>query len=410
MPWLEEAVPSPVHAHHEPASEGKAMTVIIGMDPHKRSATIEIIDPAGHVLTGGRYTTDHRGFTEMLTTAQQFPDRVWAVEGCNGISRHLAHRLVHHGETVIDVPAKPSAQVRVFATGNGRKTDAVDAHSVAVATLHAPNLRRVHADPELVALGLLADRRDELGRLRTQTANRIHRLLLDLLPGGAKRFLSAMQARALLSQVTACDPVTDVQKRLVTEQIDELEAIDAKIKAADKQLRQLVTDRGSTLMTLHGIGPSSAARLLADTGDIHRFATRARFASWNGTAPLDASSGDQRRHRLSRSGNRKINRVLHIMAIVQLRHHTAGRAYYDHKRLAGKTSMEAIRALKRRLSNVIYVRMLADQRQRESAGPAGQSGTTPDSSATGSNPHTDPSDKPHPGPTNKAKPQPLTKS
>ncbi|MEV6102746.1 IS110 family transposase [Nocardia sp. NPDC051981] len=335
---------------------------------------------------------------------------MWAVEGCNGIGRHLAHRLVHHGETVIDVPAKLSAQVRVFATGNGRKTDAVDAHSVAIAALRAPNLRRVHADPELIALGLLADRRDELGRLRTQTVNRIHRLLLDLLPGGAKTFLSAKQARVLLTQVTATDPVANVHKRLVTEQIDELEVIDAKIKAADKELRQLLTDRGSTLMTLNGIGPSSAARLLADTGDIERFATRARFASWNGTAPLDASSGDQRRHRLSRAGNRKINRVLHIMAIVQLRHPTAGRAYYDHKRLAGKTSMEAIRALKRRLSNVIYVRMLADQRQRESAGPAGQSGTTPASSATGSNPHTDPSDKPHPGPTNKAKPQPLTKS
>ncbi|MFJ9370823.1 IS110 family transposase [Nocardia sp. NPDC101769] len=307
------------------------MTVIIGMDPHKRSATIEIIDSSGQILTAGRYTTDRRVFTEMLTTARRFTDRVWAIEGCNGIGRHLTHRLVHEGETVIDVPAKLSAQVRVFATGNGRKTDAVDAHSVATAALRAPNLRRVHADPELVALGLLADRRDELGRLRTQTVNRIHRLLLDLLPGGAKTFLSATQARALLAQITATDPVTTVQKRLVSEQIDELGVIDDKIKAADKELRQLVTARGSTLMSLHGIGPSSAARLLADTGDIHRFATRARFASWNGTAPLDASSGDQQRHRLSRSGNRRINRVLHIMAIVQLRHRTPGRAYYDRK-------------------------------------------------------------------------------
>ncbi|MFE4460423.1 IS110 family transposase [Nocardia tengchongensis] len=386
------------------------MTVFIGMDPHKRSATIKIIDPHGQVLTGGRYATSRHGFTEMLTTAQRFPDRVWAVEGCNGIGRHLAHRLIHAGETVIDVPTKLSAQVRVFATGNGRKTDAVDAHSVAIAALHAPNLRRVHADPELIALGLLADRRDELGRLRTQTVNRVHRLMLDLLPGGAKTFLSATQARALLTQVTATDPVTTVQRRLTAELIDELETIDAKIKAADKELRQLVTDRGSTLMALHGIGPSSAARLLADTGDIHRFATRARFASWNGTAPLDTSSGDQRRHRLSRSGNRKINRVLHIMAIVQLRHPTAGRVYYDHKRSTGKTSMEALRALKRRLSNVVYVRMLTDQRSRELTGPGGQSGTTTHSSATGSNPHTGPSDKPHPGPVFQANPAPTPTS
>ncbi|MRH87462.1 transposase [Nocardia sp. SYP-A9097] len=223
-------------------------------------------------------------------------------------------------------------------------------------------------------------------------------------PGGAKKSLSAMQARALLATLTPIDAVGLVRKRLVVEQVDELETIDGKIKAADKELRALVADRGSTLMNLNGIGPSSAARLLVDTGDIHRFATRDRFASWNGTAPLDASSGDQQRHRLSRSGNRKINRVLHIMAVVQVRHRTAGRAYYDRKRLAGKTSMEALRALKRRLSNVIYACMLADQGTGESAGPGGQSGTTTDSSATGFNPHTDPSDKPHPGPTKQNNP------
>ena len=93
----------------------------------------------------------------------------------------------HDGETVIDVPAKLSAQVRVFATGNGRKTDPIDAHSVALAALRSPNLRRVHADPDLVALGLLVDRRDELGRARTELLNRIHRLLLELVPGGAKK-------------------------------------------------------------------------------------------------------------------------------------------------------------------------------------------------------------------------------
>ncbi|MRH88193.1 transposase [Nocardia sp. SYP-A9097] len=210
---------------------------------------------------------------------------------------------------------------------------------------------------------------------------------------------SATQARTLLTSITADGPVERVQKRLVSEQVDELEVIDGKIKASDKELRGLIADRGSTLMDLNGIGPSSAARLLADIGNIHRFATRDRFASWNGTAPLDASSGDQQRHRLSRSGNRKINRVLHIMAVVQLRRRTTGRAYYDRKRLAGKTSKEALRALKRRLSNAVFTCMLADQDRHELAGPGGQSGTTTHSSATGFNPNTDPSDKPHPGPT-----------
>ncbi|MVU77098.1 IS110 family transposase [Nocardia sp. ET3-3] len=383
------------------------MRVIIGMDPHKRSATIEAVDPTGRVLVTGRYATDNAGFTEMLTAGRRFADRVWAVEGCNGIGRHLAHRLVHDGETVIDVPTKLSAQVRVFATGNGRKTDPVDAHSVALAALHAPGLRRVEADPDLVALGMLAGRRDELGRAHTAILCRIHRLLLELIPGGAKVFLTARQARALIAEVTPHDAASRVRRRLVEEMIEELETIDRNTRAADKELRQLVLDRGSTLMGLHGIGPSSAARLLADTGDIHRFRDRDRFASWNGTAPLDASSGEQQRHRLSRAGNRKINRVLHIMAIVQLRNPTPGRVYYDLRKTGGKTSMEALRALKRRLSNVIYTRMLADQQRRELTGPGGQSGTTTDSSATGSNPHTDPSDKPHPGPTFQANPNPT---
>jgi transposase len=107
-----------------------------------------------------------------------------AVEGCNGIGKHIAHRLVHDGETVIDVPPKLSAQVKVFATGNGRKTDPVDAHSVAMVALRTPGLVRVQVDDDLVVMGMLADRRDELGRVRTQTINRLHRILLELSPAG----------------------------------------------------------------------------------------------------------------------------------------------------------------------------------------------------------------------------------
>ncbi|MFD6356875.1 IS110 family RNA-guided transposase [Nocardia tengchongensis] len=387
------------------------MTVIIGMDPHKRSATIEIVDPPARVLATGRYATDATGYGEMLNAAQQFPNRVWAVEGCNGIGRHLAHRLVHDGETVVDVPAKLSAQIRVFATGNGRKTDPVDAHSVAMAALYSPNLLRVEPDPDQLLLGMLADRRDELGRTRTETVNCLHRFLLDLFPGGVKKFLSAKQARTLIATVKPRDALGKTRRRPAVELISDLESIDRKINAADKELQQLVIDRSSTLMDLHGIGPSSAARLLADTGDIHRFRNRDRFASWNGTAPLDASSGDQQRHRLSRAGNRRINRVLHIMAVVQLRNRTAGRVYFDSRKAAGKTSMESMRSLKRRLSNVLYTRMLADQRRRETASPGGHSGTTLTSSATGLTPHTDPSEKPLPGPaTNQANPTPTAVS
>ncbi|HET6919278.1 MAG TPA: transposase [Jiangellaceae bacterium] len=209
----------------------------------------------------------------------------------------------------------------------------------------------------------------------------------------------------MIATIKPRDIVGETRRRLAGELIVELEAIDKTIKAVKQELRDLIVARGSTLMELTGIGPSGAARLLVDVGDIHRFADRDTFASWNGTAPLNASSGEQTRHRLSRTGNRRINRALHIMAVVQLRNPTEGRTYFDAKKTAGKTSMEAMRALKRRLSNVVERRMRADQNQRESTGPGGHSGTTLQSSVTDLTPDIGSSDKPLPGP---AYPKPRT--
>jgi transposase len=347
--------------------------VIIGVDPHKRSATIEIINEREKTVGQGRFSTDRDGYKAMLAAGRKHKERLWAVEGCNGIGRHVAQRLVADGETVVDVPAKLSARARVFATGQGRKTDPVDAHSVAVVALRTTDLRQVQTDDTTVALRLLVDRRDQLGRARTEVVSRLHHLLLELVPGGAKKDLSAPQARAMLSTVRPRDVVGKTRRRLASELIHELVVIDKKIKVAKQELMDLVASAGSRLMDLHGIGPSGAARLVGDIGDICRFSSRAHFASWNGTAPIDASSGDQNRHRLSRAGNRRINRALHIMAIVQLRHDTEGRRYYRRKLAAGKTPMEALRALKRRLSDVVYRQMVADAKRLET-GPGGHVG------------------------------------
>jgi len=367
---------------------------MIGADPHKRSVTIEVIDTGERVLYKGRYGTDPDGYRQMLTAARRFAHRRWAVEGCNGIGRHVAQRLVADGEPVIDVPAKLAARARVFDTGNGRKTDPADAHSVAVVALRTPHLAVVHPDDELVALRLLVDRRDELARTRTQTINRLHRLLLELVPGGGKRFLSAAQAQALLDSVAPADAAGRVRHQLATELLDEIIMLDRKIKDSDKTLRRAVAATGTGLLDLNGIGPVSAARILGDVADVARFATRARFASWNGTAPLEASSGEQRRHRLSRAGNRRINRALHIMAIVQIRHDTPGRAYFHRRVAAGKTKMEALRALKRRLSDVVYRQLVADTK---AASPGGQLEATTTSRAADPTPTVDSSDKSQPG-------------
>jgi transposase len=335
----------------------QAERVVIGMDPHKRSATIEVMTADESVIGGGRYATDEAGFAAMTdyvnTLRPAVEDRVWAVEGCHGIGHHIAMRLLAAGERVVDVPPKLSARARVFATGQGRKTDATDAHSVALVGTRMAGLRSVVNDEQLAVLRVLVDRRRSLGEDHTRMVSQLHHLILELIPGGAKKDLSAAQAKALLAKVRPRDLAGKTRRRVAAELVGDLERIYARKKAADKELRELVAATGTTLPHLNGIGPSGAARLLVEVGDITRFPDRGHFASWNGTAPIDASSGDQVRHRLSRAGNRQINRTLHIMATVQLRNPTEGRDYYDRRKADGKTSMESMRALKRRLSDIV---------------------------------------------------------
>src|SRR5262245_17461559 len=278
--------------------------VVIGMDPHKRSATIEVMTGEEAILGAGRFGTDRGGYAAMVGYARQWPRRVWAIEGCQGIGRHIASRLLRDGERVVDVPPKLSARARVFATGQGRKTDATDAHAVALVATRMVGLRPVVDDQQLAVLRILVDRRRSLGEDHTRMVSQLHQLLLELLPGGAKKDLSAAQAKALLATVRPRDAAGKARRRVAAELVADLERIYQRKKAADKELTELVKATGTSLMDLNGIGPSGAARLLVEVGDITRFPNKNHFASWNGTAPIDASSGEHVRHRLSRAGNR----------------------------------------------------------------------------------------------------------
>ena len=376
--------------------------VFIGVDPHKLSATIEVVDEHEKVLAAGRFDTDKAGYVAMRKTVSRWPDRVWAVEGSNGAGRPLAQRLLADGEHVVDVPAKLSARARLFDTGHNRKTDAHDAHAVAAVAVRTRGLRALSYDVELEALRMLADRREELTRARIQTVNRFHRLLAELTPGKSKKDITTGQAKAILASVRPRDLAGKTRRRLAAEQLAELVVVEKKIKTLTKELKTMVLARGSTLMDLPGVGPVVAARILADVGDVARFADRNRFASWTGTAPLDASSGEQIRHRLSRAGNRKMNHMLHIAAATQIRLDTRGRAYYRRKLAAGKSRMEAMRCLKRRISDAVYRQLLAGARATQTeptgAGPGGHCGASQESSAVDLPPHIDTSDQPLPGP------------
>ncbi len=302
---------------------------MIAVDPHKASNTAAVLDPVTKtVIESARFANSADGYGQLASFAARWAQRRWAVEGCRGAGRSLAQRLVADGETVLDVPAKLAARVRVYSRGHGRKTDKDDAVSVGLAALDGTGVLLVARDDALVSLRLLCDRREELTAQRTQAVCRLHRLLAELTLGGMRRELSANKAQALLARIRPAGDVAAVRLQIARDHLTDIRALDARIKYLGIQIAALVT-----------------------------------FASYNGTAPIDVSSGDQIRHRLSRAGNRRINHALHMMAVTQIRNRgSQGRAYYERKRLEGKTGKESLRCLKRRLSDLVYYQLIADRR------------------------------------------------
>jgi transposase len=298
--------------------------VVIGVDPHKRMNAVVVINSKGKVLGRGQFENSSIGFRELQTFSRQWRPRTWAIEGCNGVGKHLAQRLVAAGERVVDVSTRRAALVRVYAGGNGRKNDDTDAYSIATVGLHTPDLPEVRPDDRAVALRLLANRRHELVGLRTQAVCRIHRDLVNLLPGGASRSLTAKRAKELLATVRPRDEVGRLRRRLIAEQIADLVAIDRRLDEVEEQIKVLVAKTPTHLTELFGVGPVTTARVIGEVGDVARFRSRHHFASYNGTAPVDSSSGGPPAYRLNTKGNRKLNHAIHMVAITQIRNDCAG--------------------------------------------------------------------------------------
>jgi transposase len=369
--------------------------VVIGVDPHKASNTLVVIDAQERVLAQQRFTNDRAGYRSMKCFARTHRDRVWAVEGARGVGAGLAQRLVAEGEPVLDVPARLSARVRALGGGSGRKTDDADAYAVAVAGLRAKDLQLVRPDDTTEILRMLTTRRQEIVELRIATVNRLHEVLCQLIAGGAKRHLSASRARSLLSSVRPRDAVGKARKQLALDYTSELERLDARRKELKKQIGDVLTEHPTSLLEVTGLAAVTSAKILAEVGDVRRFASRHHFASYTGTAPIDVSSGDNNRHRLNRGGNRRLNHALHIAAVVQYRMAGPGQDYYRRKREAGKTHNEALRCLKRRISDVIYRCLINDLAARS---PGGQVGASLQSSATDRLPIVGTSEQSLPGP------------
>ena len=373
------------------------MSVFIGVDPHKRLHAAVAINDQGRILARAVFPNTADGFGELRAFGRRWKTRTWAIEGCNGVGKHLSQRLFSTGERVVDVSTRRAALVRVYAGGNGRKNDDTDAEAIAMVAVHTPDLPEVRADDRSVALRLVSHRRKELIGLRTQTVCRIHRDLEVLIPGGAARKLSVTKARALLATVKPRDEVGKIRRRFIADQIRDLDRVDGQIAKLDAELADLVDDTPTSLRDIYGVGTITAALIFGEVGNVARFRDRNHFASYIGAAPVDRGSAGNPQPSVNPHGNRRLNHAIHVVAVTQVRNDTPARRLYARKISEGKTKKEALRVVKRRVSDVVFRQLVVDA-QRVEVGPGGQTGAALQSSASGLSPGTSSSDQPQPGP------------
>ena len=338
--------------------------VLIGVDPHKASHTAVAIDSEENELGSTKVRSSKKQCELLLDWADRFPERRWAVESASGLGYMLAQQLVAAGEVVLDVPPTLSARVRVLDSTKASKSDPHDARSAAIVALRHRHLRRVETEDHAAVLRMLANRHHALIRLRTQAVCRLHAQLAKDFHYEPEGRILVTKGRKLLTTVHPQGAVATERKHQASELLEDLIRIETDLAAVAKRLRLAVEATATSLTEIFGVGPLVAATVIGHVVDVARFPTRHHFASYAGVSPIEASSGPKKRHRLNPRGNRQLNHALHIIAIAQIRYETAGRAYYDRKQAEGKTKKEALRALKRRLADVVYRALVADARTR----------------------------------------------
>lgn len=310
--------------------------VVIAVDPHKASWTAAAVGHHLQPLATIRVPVTGDGYRALRRFARQWPEAVWAIEGAAGLGAPLTARLRAEQITVIDVPAKLAARVRLLSSGHGRKNDDADALSVGVAALTSRTLNSAEIDASTTALRSIVEHRDDLVKIRTQTVNRLHVVLTRLIPAGAGRELTADQAADLLRSVRPRDIAAKTLRTLAVDLVSEIRQLDRRIKKAARDIDTAVAASGTTLTELHGVGVLTAGKILGRVGTISRFHSAAAFASYTGTAPIEASSGDVIRHRLSRAGDRQLNFCLHVMVLTQIRQNTPGQDLLPEKTVRGQ--------------------------------------------------------------------------
>jgi transposase len=340
--------------------------IVIGVDPHKQSHTGAAIESASGELRGERTVKARtHGHEQLLEWGRSLAsERLWALEDCRHVSVSLERFLLASGEQVVRVPPKLMAGARRSSRRRG-KSDAIDALAVGRAFLREPGLPAAHLAGAEREIRLLVDHREDLVQERTRIQQRLrwhlHELCPELeLPAGCldrSTWLERLQRRLGRRQQT-------VQVRICRELVSRCRELTGRARELERELSQLVSAQAPALLELPGFGVLTAAKLVGETAGAARFASEARLAMHAGAAPLDASSGQHRRHRLNRSGNRQLNCALHRIAVTQGRLHPPARAYLARKEAEGRSRREALRCLKRQLVRTVYRTLVEIEKEK----------------------------------------------
>jgi transposase len=335
--------------------------VVLGIDAHKRTHTVVAVDETGRQL-GVRVTqsTSTAAHLELVVWAERFGrERRWAVEDCRHLSRRLEADLLAAGEQIVRVPPKLMAGARRSARTYG-KSDPIDALAVARAALREPNLPAARLEGPERELRLLVDHRDDLVAERTRAISRLRWHLHELDPSWDPKPRSLSRRTGLAAVAARLAGMDGLVARIAADITARIAALTAAADALEREIATLVRQLAPALLALPGVADLTAAKIVAETAGVGRFRSKDAYARHNGTAPLPVWSGNRARHRLSRTGNRQLNCALHRIAVTQKRCHPGAQAYLQRRIAAGDTPAEALRALKRRLSDIVYRALLAD--------------------------------------------------
>jgi transposase len=336
------------------------MGVAIGVDSHKSSLAVAVLDEIGRSVGVREFSNDNQGHGSLLAWIdKQGPDRVIGIEGSGSYGAGLTRALLDAGEDVREVPAFLSHRERKRNPSLG-KSDVHDAVAIARVVARGDGLASPQRTEVFQDLKLLTDHRDQLVRARTQLINRTHKDLVISHPGYEQRIPRLNSKRNLRAAMALLRGDRSTRAKLIRDRIAEIRRLDDKIARIDKEIAAKVKASGTTLIQLRGIGFVIAAKVLGEVGDVSRLRSKGSFAMLTGTAPLEASSGKTKRHRLNRGGNRQLNYALHMMALARCRGDADTKAYMTRLCREGKSEKESMRCLKRHLSNVVFKQLVAE--------------------------------------------------